>query len=156
MTSTVGIEEARRNLGDLVTAARAGADIVITRNGTPAARLIAYREGPMSTATTDFGTWVNVDPMNATLRDNVLAALAEHVGDYDVDAIETEYRHAINVALPPGVTLNGDDFYAPYYDVDRHFDGYPLDEHGALDLRAIVDGVNADFWTIAHRHDRTT
>lgn len=45
----VGIEEARKRLGDLVTAARQGTDIVLTRNGKPAARLIAYVEEPVIT-----------------------------------------------------------------------------------------------------------
>jgi prevent-host-death family protein len=44
----VGIETARKTLGDLVTAAQQGADIVLTRNGKPAARLIAYREPAMT------------------------------------------------------------------------------------------------------------
>jgi prevent-host-death family protein len=43
----MGIEEARKALGDLVTAAQQGTDIVITRNGKPAARLIRYQEDPM-------------------------------------------------------------------------------------------------------------
>lgn len=37
----VGIEEARKRLGDLVTAAQQGTDIILTRNGKPAARLTA-------------------------------------------------------------------------------------------------------------------
>ncbi|HEX6989990.1 MAG TPA: type II toxin-antitoxin system Phd/YefM family antitoxin [Bacillota bacterium] len=45
----IGIEEARGRLGDLVTAAQQGADIIITRNRRPAARLVAYQEdnGPL-------------------------------------------------------------------------------------------------------------
>lgn len=49
MTSkNVGIEEARGKLGDLVTAAQQGTNIIITRNGRPAARLVAYREDSMT------------------------------------------------------------------------------------------------------------
>jgi prevent-host-death family protein len=44
----VGIEEARGILGDLVTAAQQGADIIITRNRRPAARLVAYQEDTMT------------------------------------------------------------------------------------------------------------
>lgn len=36
----VGIEDARKQLGDLVTAAQQGADVILTRNGKPAARLV--------------------------------------------------------------------------------------------------------------------
>ncbi len=45
----VSIEEARATLGDLITAAQQGADIVITRHRKPAARLIAYQEDAMTT-----------------------------------------------------------------------------------------------------------
>jgi prevent-host-death family protein len=44
MTSRYGIEEARGRLGDLITAAQQGADIVLTRNGRPAARIIPFTE----------------------------------------------------------------------------------------------------------------
>lgn len=40
----VGIEEARKRLGDLVTAAQQGADIIITRNGKPTARITRHQE----------------------------------------------------------------------------------------------------------------
>lgn len=40
----VGIEEARKRLGDLVTAAQQGTDIVLTRNGKPAARIARHQE----------------------------------------------------------------------------------------------------------------
>lgn len=50
MTSRyVGIEEGRKTLGDLVTAAQQGADIILTRNGRPAARLTRYQEDPVTT-----------------------------------------------------------------------------------------------------------
>lgn len=43
----VGIEEGRKRLGDLVTAVQQGADVVLTRNGRPAARIVRYQEDPM-------------------------------------------------------------------------------------------------------------
>lgn len=52
MTSKqVGIEDARRRLGDLITAAQQGTDIILTRNGKPAARLVAYQGETMLTVT---------------------------------------------------------------------------------------------------------
>lgn len=51
----VGIEEARKGLGDLVTAVQQGADVVLTRNGKPAARIIRYTEEP-TMATITFAT----------------------------------------------------------------------------------------------------
>ncbi|MEU8158058.1 type II toxin-antitoxin system Phd/YefM family antitoxin [Micromonospora sp. NPDC048986] len=45
MTSkNVGIEEARKRLGELVTAAQQGTDVILTRNGKPAARIVAFKE----------------------------------------------------------------------------------------------------------------
>ena len=38
-TKRIGIEDARKRLGDLVEAVQQGGDIIITRNGRPAARL---------------------------------------------------------------------------------------------------------------------
>lgn len=49
MTRThVGIEQARKTLGDLVTAVQQGADIVITRNGKPVVRLAKFQEPDMT------------------------------------------------------------------------------------------------------------
>lgn len=39
----VGIEDARKNIGDLVTAAQQGTDTILTRNGRPIARITAYQ-----------------------------------------------------------------------------------------------------------------
>lgn len=38
----IGIEEARKRLGDLVTVAQQGTDVILTRNGKPAARIVRY------------------------------------------------------------------------------------------------------------------
>lgn len=45
----IGIEEARKSLGTLVTAVLQGTDVVLTRNGKPAARIVRYQEEPMIT-----------------------------------------------------------------------------------------------------------
>jgi prevent-host-death family protein len=47
----VGIEDARKNLGPLVTAVQQGADVVLTRNGRPAARIVRYQEAVAMLAT---------------------------------------------------------------------------------------------------------
>jgi prevent-host-death family protein len=50
MTSqNVGIEDARKRLGDLVTAVQQGADVILTRNGKPAARIVRFQEDAMIT-----------------------------------------------------------------------------------------------------------
>ncbi len=104
------------------------------------------------TTTTSYGTWNNrVERLAANFEASVYEALGDFAGDYDIDAIKADYRAAINEALPDGVSLNGSEFYGPYYEADRDFVGYPHDEDGRLDIKAIVDGV--DFAEIAARHD---
>lgn len=49
----VGIEDARKQLGPLVTAVQQGADVVLTRNGKPAARLTPMKESVMSVFTVE-------------------------------------------------------------------------------------------------------
>lgn len=43
-SENIGVEEARKILGDLVTKAEQGTDIILTRRGRPAARLTRYQE----------------------------------------------------------------------------------------------------------------
>jgi len=104
--------------------------------------------------TTSYGTWNNcVEHYSTGVAQTVTEALGDYADDYDVDAIVADYRDAINAALPQGVTLAGDEFIGPWRPADDEFDGYPVDDHGVLDIKAIVDGV--DFWAIADRHDKT-
>lgn len=42
----IGIEDARKTLGDLVDLAAAGTDIILTRRGRPVATITAYRQEP--------------------------------------------------------------------------------------------------------------
>jgi prevent-host-death family protein len=46
----IGIEDARKTLGDLVTAVQQGDEFVITRNGKPAARIVSYQEEMLGVA----------------------------------------------------------------------------------------------------------
>lgn len=62
-----------------------------------------------------------------------------------VDAVCAAYRAAINAALPPGVTLTGNEFYGTVE--TGNYEGYPLTEDGRLDLNTIVASV--DFWATA-------
>lgn len=49
MSEHIGIEDARKVLGDLVTRAQDGADVILTRHGKPAARIVAVKEPPVPT-----------------------------------------------------------------------------------------------------------
>lgn len=99
----------------------------------------------MST-TTSYGTWQN-HTSELSLRNGIEDALGvdEHGNEAEYrDAVEADYRTAINAALPEGVSLAGDEFYGPH----------PLDgmsyakAHEAISTA--IDGV--DFWAIAERH----
>jgi prevent-host-death family protein len=46
MSEHIGIEDARKSLGDLIAQAQVGDDIVLTRHGKPAARIVAIKEAP--------------------------------------------------------------------------------------------------------------
>ncbi|MFD9965038.1 hypothetical protein [Amycolatopsis sp. NPDC058986] len=101
--------------------------------------------------TTSYGTWANVSQYSLDLETSVSEAFgADGPEGFDVDAIVSDYRDAINAALPDGVALAGNEFYGPAYDKDCHFDGYPLNEDGGLDLKAIVDEI--DLFAIIERH----
>ncbi|GAB2695754.1 Aca2/YdiL-like domain-containing protein [Kitasatospora kifunensis] len=103
--------------------------------------------------TTPYGSWCNqVDHFSVSVAQSIVEAFGSEGPDgYDIDAIETEYRQAIDAALPPYVSLCGEDFIGPYYEADQDFDGYPQDEDGGLDIKAIVDAI--DLWAIIEKHE---
>ncbi|WP_031171590.1 hypothetical protein [Streptosporangium roseum] len=105
------------------------------------------------TTTTSYGTWNNrVDSYGINLQTSAIEAFGSEGPDgFDFDAIVSDYRTAINDALPDSVSLCGDEFIGPYYEADCDFDGYPTDEGGRLDIKAIVESI--DFWEIAAKHE---
>lgn len=117
-----------------------------------------------STTTTSYGTWCNrVAPYSTSPDSDVLDYI--NTGDADwrdlleksgaLERIQREYRDAINAALPPGITLCGDEFIGPAYPDEGEFDGYPTDEHGdSLDFKAMVEDINLG--EIVERNDPLT
>jgi hypothetical protein len=107
------------------------------------------------TTNTSYGTWNNrVDQYSLTVEQSVGDFLALYPG-IDTDAVISEYRDAINAALPDSVALCGDEFYGHYYDEDcADQKDFPHDEDGRLDIAAIVEGV--DFEAIVERIDTST
>lgn len=104
------------------------------------------------TTTTTYGNWNNrVESGDLTVEQSITVALGDFAHEYDADAIAADYRAAINDALPEGISLNGDEFYGPYYRDEVNLGGYPTDEDDRLDIKAIVDGI--DFWEIAAKHE---
>ena len=61
------------------------------------------------------------------------------------------YRRAIEAALPPDVSLCGAEFIGPAHPEPGEFDGYPKNDHGSLDLAAMVG--NIDVAAIVEKYD---
>lgn len=101
--------------------------------------------------TTGYGSWYNVQGHESTIASSIAEACGDYANDYDLEAVEDDYRAAIQAALPDTVTLTGDEFIGPYYDKDKDFDGYPEDPEGSLDLTAIIESV--DLIAIVEKHE---
>ncbi len=102
--------------------------------------------------TTTYGTWARYTKQ-VSVAWGIENSLGAYADDFDLDALTSAYRDAINNALPDGVTLNGDEFYGPYYATDQNWDGYPTTDDGDLDLKTIIDGI--DLWAIAPKFEKT-
>lgn len=75
----------------------------------------------------------------STISDYIASSLGEYAADHDVDAIEDEYREALQGILPEGVTLAGNFLYA--------------DADVIVDQDAIREDVKGiDFWAIVARN----
>ncbi|MFF0629784.1 hypothetical protein [Streptomyces sp. NPDC004296] len=103
------------------------------------------------TTTTSYGTWCNqVAPYSTSPDADVLDYINGGDSDWQqlleasgaLDQIQREYRDAINAALPDSISLCGDEFIGPAYPEDDEFDGYPRDEIGRLDFKAMVEDIN--------------
>lgn len=106
-----------------------------------------------STTTTSYGTWCNQVSPYSTSPDS---DLDDYVGGGDsawlerleksgaLEEMRSDYRHAINAALPDSISLCGDEFIGPAYPDDDEFDGYPTDDAGALDLKACVEDISLE------------
>jgi hypothetical protein len=119
-----------------------------------------YKEKQTMTTTTEYGTWNNHGDRTAhTVEDTVTGYISggdsewlERIqADGSFEAMVAGYREAINDALPDGVSLNGNEFYGPYYDADQDWDGYPTNESGGLDIAAIIAEI--DLGSIVDEHD---
>lgn len=99
----------------------------------------------MTYTTTSYGTWYNHN-RELTVTAGIVNALGDYGNEYDIDAIEAEYREAIDAVLPERVVLVGDEFIGPAYADDKTWDG-------DLDITALIESV--DFWAIAEKHETT-
>lgn len=113
--------------------------------------------------TTSYGTWCNrVAPFSTSPDDDVNGYISGGDNEWQqlLDAsgalaqMQSEYRDAINAALPDSVSLCGDEFIGPYEPDDGEWDGYPVDDTGALDIKACVEDI--DLEPILERNDIVT
>ncbi|POX58847.1 hypothetical protein C3492_35535 [Streptomyces sp. Ru62] len=117
----------------------------------------------MSYTTTSYGTWCNRVSPYSTSPDS---DLGDYIGGADsawlervqasgaLGEMEHAYRAAIEAALPPSVSLCGDEFIGPAYPEDDEFDGYPTDDYGSLDFKAMVEDISLE--EIVERYDPMT
>ena len=98
-----------------------------------------------------YDIWNHVDRYNLTVEATITDAFgADGADGFDFEAIVSDYRTAINAALPPGVALCGNEFITDcVFDCDCDCDAAA----GARDIKTIVDEV--DLWEIIERHDST-
>jgi hypothetical protein len=110
--------------------------------------------------TTPYGTWNNHgDRYELTVGASVANAISGGDSDWTTrvmdgghfDSMVSDYRDAINSALPDSVSLCGDEFIGPYRPDEDEWAGYPTDEYNSLDIHAIVESV--DLNKIVERHD---
>ena len=108
------------------------------------------KETEKNTTTTSYGSWNSASGRRSlSLEQEISEALGvwdESLTDAQVSAVAGEWRARINAALPPCVQLCGDEFYGPPHPEDDEFGGYPHDDAGRLDIEAIIDQVDGDFW----------
>ncbi|GAA4823978.1 hypothetical protein [Streptomyces ziwulingensis] len=113
--------------------------------------------------TTSYGTWCNqVAPYSTSPDDDVTGYISGGDNDWQqlldasgaLEQIRSEYRDAINAALPDSVNLCGDEFIGPHQPDDGEWDGYPTEEDGGLDIKACVEGI--DLEPILRRNDIVT
>lgn len=74
MTKSVGVHEAKTHLSRLLEDVASGEEVVITRRGQPAARLVAVRGGAARAFGMDRGRLVVPEDFDAPLDGDVLAA----------------------------------------------------------------------------------
>jgi prevent-host-death family protein len=71
VTKSVGVHEAKTHLSRLLDDVAAGEEVVITRRGEPAARLVALGPGSRRSFGIDRGRFVVPDDFDAALDDDV-------------------------------------------------------------------------------------
>ncbi len=66
----------------------------------------------MTTRQIGTSTDLGINSHTGTLHEEITHNLGEYAGEYDIDAIEADYRSAIAAVLPRGVWLSGETLYS--------------------------------------------
>lgn len=101
-----------------------------------------------------YTTWYRATRDSNSPDDTVDSFMTDWVDDHDIEGIKAAYRAAIDQALPDSVALIGNEFIGPAKPEPGEFDGYPVDEHGDLDIAAIIEAI--DLSEIAPRFELLT
>lgn len=106
------------------------------------------------TTTTSFGSWYNHTGYNTSPEADIQDAISG--GDTDwhermdaagkLDAIASDYRDAVQAALPDGIWLTGDEFIG-LHDSDPNY----TDEIAEFDISAAIEAI--DLNAIVEKHD---
>lgn len=111
-------------------------------SGTRVYQLAARHRANTAQETTEYAIWDDTIPGGRTLRDTIDAVLGDSADTFDVDAIEEDYRSAVNAELDDrGIVLAGEVFYGPY----------PRPAEAREMIAGAVDAV--DLGEILARHD---
>lgn len=101
------------------------------------------------TTTTSYGTWQTFTPGELSVRQGIEAALSSQLDEHDLDAIESDYREAINTKLKDtGIVLSGDEFTGPAEECGGCREAAPGYISEVLDL------VSQEFYSIVRKHQK--
>lgn len=102
---------------------------------------------------TSYGSFYN-HTQSLSVSDSVADIVGEFSSEYDVKAIEIDYRDAINNTLPSSISLIGEEFIGPACPYEGEFAGRTLLDNGRPDIGLIVASI--DIWSIVDRHEYLT
>lgn len=104
--------------------------------------------------TTGYGSWYNHTQSNTSPEADILDAINGGDNDWQermeasgaLDAIASDYRDAVQAALPGGIYLSGDEFNGLH-----HSDPDYTDEIGDFDIKEAIERI--DLTAIIQKHD---
>jgi hypothetical protein len=100
---------------------------------------------------TAYGSWTKFNPTESSVRHGIELALSAWAKDHNLDAIEREYREAINAKLADaGIVLVGDEFTGPVEECDHCYQMAPA--YIAEALEQVNGEASQLFWALVQKH----